>query len=104
MVSGHTDSQPIHSSEFTDNLALSTSRAESIFRTFRTDGIAPTRMTAAGRASYQPITTNATAAGRSLNRRVEILVPRVAAAPASATPAGIPSIRPSFADPATTSP
>jgi chemotaxis protein MotB len=102
VVSGHTDSQPIHSGEFQDNLALSTARAESIFRTFQSDGISPERMMAGGRASYQPLAPNSTAGGRSINRRVEILVPRVdAAAPpkASDTPVNIPSIKPSFAKP-----
>jgi chemotaxis protein MotB len=105
IVSGHTDSQPINSGQFPDNLALSTARASSIFRTFVIDGISPKRMTAAGRASYQPITSNATPAGRSINRRVEILVPRVVDANALAagsagsgdTTVKIPSIKPNFA-------
>jgi chemotaxis protein MotB len=100
IVSGNTDSQPISSGQFPDNLALSTARAESIFRTFVTDGISPGRMTAAGRGAYRPITSNETAAGRSLNRRVEILVPRVAPATAARAAAGavsIPSIKPDFA-------
>jgi chemotaxis protein MotB len=108
IVSGHTDSQPIRSGLFQDNLALSTARAASIFRTFQSDGISPKRMTAAGDASYRPIASNATAGGRSINRRVEILVPRVvsaataaaddAATKTKATPVvTIPSIKPNFA-------
>jgi chemotaxis protein MotB len=110
IVSGHTDTQPIHSGQFQDNLALSTARAESIFRAFQTDGISPQRMTAAGRGAYQPITSNATAAGRSINRRVEILVPRVVSTTSTSstsTPSAdgsspkIPSIKPDFASHAT---
>ena len=99
IVSGNTDSEPIHSGQFQDNLALSTARAESIFRTFAVDGISPQRMTAAGRGAYAPITSNKTPAGRSVNRRVEILVPRVTAITPSgaATAAKIPSIKPNFA-------
>jgi chemotaxis protein MotB len=105
LVSGHTDSQPISSGQFPDNLALSVARAASIFRTFAADGISPKRMTAAGKASYQPLAPNTTAGGRSLNRRVEILVPRVVDAstlPGSSTAGGdasvhIPSIKPDFA-------
>jgi chemotaxis protein MotB len=100
VVSGHTDSQPIHSGEFQDNLALSTARAESIFRTFQSDGISPKRMMAGGRASYQPLASNSTPGGRSINRRVEVLVPRVATAASlksSDTPVRIPSIKPNFA-------
>lgn len=115
IVSGNTDNQPI-SGTFQDNLALSSARAEAIFRTFAHDGISPLRMTAAGRGEYSPIASNTSDAGRSLNRRVEILVPRVAsvsAADASSTSATesatasqeakIPSIKPDFAPKATTS-
>jgi chemotaxis protein MotB len=98
IVSGNTDDQPISSGEFQDNLALSTARAESIFRTFAGNGIPPVHMTAAGRGAYSPIATNETAGGRSLNRRVEILVPRVNKVTTDAdTPAKIPSIKPDFA-------
>ncbi len=108
IVSGNTDSQPIHSGQFADNLDLSTARANAIFRTFAHDGISPLRMTAAGRGAYAPIATNKSAGGRSLNRRVEILVPRLTevtatgAAPVKAeagaeTSTKIPSIKPNFA-------
>jgi chemotaxis protein MotB len=107
IVSGNTDNQPIHSGQFEDNLSLSSARAESIFRTFTHDGLSPERMTAAGRGEYAPIASNATDDGRSLNRRVEILVPRVtsvSAASASSSSATtdtssskIPSIKPTFA-------
>ncbi|MDX6716293.1 MAG: chemotaxis protein MotB [Baekduia sp.] len=102
IVSGNTDSQPIASGQFPDNLALSTDRAASIVRTFTADGIPQERMTAAGRGASHPIAPNTTAGGRSLNRRVEILVPRVvpatdAAASSSAGPGPtIPSIKPDF--------
>jgi chemotaxis protein MotB len=92
VVQGNTDNVPIHGSAFPDNLALSTARAESIVRLFAADGVTPKRMTAAGRGEYHPITANTTPAGRSLNRRVEILVPRASGAKDSP----IPSIRPDF--------
>jgi chemotaxis protein MotB len=107
IVSGNTDDQPIHSGQFEDNLALSDARAESIFRTFAHDGLSPLRMTAAGRGEYQPIAPNTSAAGRSLNRRVEILVPRLtsvtaagagsASATSDTSSSKIPSIKPNFA-------
>jgi chemotaxis protein MotB len=102
IVSGNTDSQPINSGQFPDNLALSTDRAASIVRTFGTDGIPQERMTAAGRGASHPIAPNTTAGGRSLNRRVEILVPRVVAAASvtdsrsSGAEPTIPSIKPNF--------
>jgi chemotaxis protein MotB len=102
IISGNTDNQPISTGQFQDNLALSTARAESIFRTFAKDGISPLHMTAAGRGAYAPIASNATDGGRSLNRRVEILVPRVTSVTTTSTtsgstPAKIPSIKPNFA-------
>jgi chemotaxis protein MotB len=92
VISGNTDNQPIRSAQFQDNLALSTARAATIFRTFAHDGISPLRMTVAGRGAYAPIAANTTPSGRSLNRRVEILVPRTTAV-AKVT---IPSIKPDF--------
>jgi chemotaxis protein MotB len=70
IISGNTDNQPIHSGQFADNLDLSTERANAIFRTFAHDGISPVRMTSAGRGDYAPVASNASDAGRSLNRRV----------------------------------
>jgi chemotaxis protein MotB len=64
-------------------------------------------MTAAGRGAYAPIAPNTNDAGRSLNRRVEILVPRLTAVTkteSQATEAKIPSIKPTFADSANSSP
>ena len=37
-------------------------------------GIDPSRLTAGGRGEYNPIATNATAAGRQENRRTEIII------------------------------
>lgn len=81
IVSGHTDTVPIHSGEFPTNWELSTARAASVVRTFAGAGVSASRMTAAGRAYLQPVASNRTAAGRSLNRRVEVLLPRLAAMP-----------------------
>lgn len=94
VIQGNTDNVPIRSAAFPDNLTLSAARAVSIEHLFIADGITPKRMTAAGRGQYHPIAPNTTAGGRSLNRRVEILVPRE---DTGATSSPIPSIRPSFA-------
>ncbi len=106
VISGNTDDQPIHAGPFHDNLELSTERALSIFRAFGRDGLSPLRMTAAGRGAYAPIASNASEAGRSLNRRVEVLVPRLTSVTktgSKATKAEIPSIKPTFADPSSPS-
>jgi chemotaxis protein MotB len=99
IIQGHTDSQPIHSAQFADNWALSGARALGVTEIFSHFGIDPTRMTFAGKGEYKPIADNSTPLGRSLNRRVEILVPRTikeTGNPPTGRPNVIPDIRPNF--------
>jgi chemotaxis protein MotB len=77
-VRGFTDPVPIHTAAFPSNWELSAGRAASVVRAFTQAGVAPQRLEAVGRASLDPLTSNATAAGRARNRRVEVLLPRVA--------------------------
>ena len=81
MVSGHTDSQPV-SGQYPSNWELSTARAAAVVRQLVADKVSPARLTATGRAYYDPRSTNATVAGRASNRRVELFLPRSAAATA----------------------
>ncbi|WP_205696160.1 flagellar motor protein MotB [Conexibacter sp. SYSU D00693] len=81
VVEGHTDPVPTGGSGFTSNWELSTARATAVLHAFTKTGVSQRRLTAAGRAYLDPITSNDTAAGRSLNRRVEILLPRTARTP-----------------------
>jgi chemotaxis protein MotB len=76
MVEGHTDPVPIHGSLFPTNWELSTARASRVVRFLIGGGVARRRLSAAGYASLHPIADNATAAGRSRNRRVEIVLLR----------------------------
>ncbi len=72
LVEGHTDSTPIHTEEFSSNLELSEARAKTVVEKLITNfGISPSRLRSIGFGEYRPITTNATAEGRQLNRRVE---------------------------------
>jgi chemotaxis protein MotB len=75
VIEGHTDNVPIHGT-FPSNWELSGARAAGIAREFISAGVNPQRLTAVGRAYLDPVATNSTAGGRSLNRRVEILLPR----------------------------
>ena len=75
-VEGHTDSLPIHSSEFPSNWELSGARASAVVRALVADHLAPGRFEATGRAYLDPVASNATPAGRARNRRVEILLLR----------------------------
>jgi chemotaxis protein MotB len=76
MVEGHTDTVPIHGSVFPTNWELSTARASRVVRALIAGGVPADRLSAAGYAALHPISTNATAAGRSRNRRVEIVLLR----------------------------
>ncbi|MGB2997047.1 MAG: OmpA family protein [Phycisphaerae bacterium] len=75
-VEGHTDNQPIRRTKklWQDNWDLSCNRAMAVARYLVSKGIDPKRTYAAGFAYHQPVASNATAAGRSRNRRVEIVV------------------------------
>ena len=76
VIEGHTDNVAYKGSgDLTDNWDLSVKRATSIVRILSLNkGIDPQRMTVAGRSKYLPIGTNATAEGRSKNRRIEIIL------------------------------
>jgi len=75
MVEGHTDNVPIKSDGILDNWDLSVKRATAVVRILEKDfGVAPARMTAAGRSYYIPVADNDTAANRAKNRRTRIVV------------------------------
>ncbi len=74
LVEGHTDNVPISSKSIKDNWDLSVLRATSITRILTRAGVDPTRVTAAGRSYYQPVTSNETSDGKAKNRRTEIIL------------------------------
>lgn len=69
-VVGHTDN--IGSEAY--NQKLSEDRAKSVAWYMQDGGVAAQRISTEGRGEMQPRATNATEAGRQLNRRVEILI------------------------------
>ncbi len=69
-VEGHTDS--IGSDEY--NLQLSEKRADSVRGYLVSEGVKPDSVTATGMGKADPVADNSTAAGRQLNRRVDIVV------------------------------
>lgn len=74
-IEGHTDNVPIHNALFDSNWALSTTRATEMVKIFITRfHFPPDRLSAAGYAQYHPVASNATAAGRQRNRRVDIVI------------------------------
>jgi outer membrane protein OmpA-like peptidoglycan-associated protein len=82
-VDGHTDS--VGSDEF--NLKLSEERADVVRSYLVAQGVSQESVSAHGFGKDQPVATNETAAGRQLNRRVELVVsgPAIAANDVPAT-------------------
>ena len=70
MIEGHTDNAG--SEDY--NLGLSQRRADSVKSYLTGQGIASTRLAAAGKGESQPLAGNESAAGRQQNRRVEIII------------------------------
>jgi chemotaxis protein MotB len=74
-IEGHTDNVPIHTSQFSSNWELSTSRATEIIRLLIVrDGFDPHHLSAAGYGEFHPLAPNSTREGQSLNRRVDIVI------------------------------
>ena len=70
---GHTDiNPPDSSSPYKDNWELSTARAVSVVKELIKNRIDPRKISASGKAEFDPIASNATQEGRSKNRRVEL--------------------------------
>jgi outer membrane protein OmpA-like peptidoglycan-associated protein len=70
MVAGHTDSDGSEAY----NQELSVRRAESVRNALVSQGVATTRITTMGFGESQPVTDNATEAGKQLNRRVVVTI------------------------------
>lgn len=69
-IVGHTDA----TGSEVYNESLSLRRAEAVKNELVLQGVPPGRLTAIGKGEAEPRATNATGAGRQLNRRVEIFV------------------------------
>jgi chemotaxis protein MotB len=76
-VAGHTDNRPILGSlqkRFPTNKELSEARAANAVKALTEAGMAATLITSRGYADTKPVAPNTTDAGRSKNRRVEVVV------------------------------
>ena len=76
LIEGHTDAQTVKKGAYVkDNWELSVERSTAVIRKLQDDfGVAPEKLIAAGRSSYQPIAENETKEGRSVNRRTRIVI------------------------------
>ncbi len=73
-IEGHTDNKPISSARFPSNWELSTARALTVVHLLTEQGVAPENISAAGFGEFRPRADNETDEGRSLNRRIEIIM------------------------------
>ena len=75
MVSGFTDDRQVRDgarAKFADNWELSAQRALTVTRALIEEGVPPSAVFAAAFGAEQPVASNAEAAGRARNRRVEM--------------------------------
>ncbi|OLN33534.1 flagellar motor protein MotB [Desulfosporosinus metallidurans] len=75
-VEGHTDNLPINTHQYPSNWELSVIRATNVVQILQRDGITPNRLSATGYGEYRPIASNDTDAGRSKNRRIDLIILR----------------------------
>jgi len=72
-VTGHTDNVPISGGLYRDNWDLAAARAASVVQAVQNTGmIAASNLQAVSKGENDPVASNDTAAGRELNRRIEI--------------------------------
>ncbi len=74
VVAGHADGTPVLRGGFRSNWDLSQARANSAAKYLQSKGIDAARIEAVGMAHTKPIASQNTAAGRSMNRRAEIIL------------------------------
>jgi type VI secretion system protein ImpK len=78
-VLGYTDNVPIKTATIPSNLELSARRAQEALNVIATGLSKPDRLSAEGKGDADPIASNDTPEGRTLNRRIEIVIPRAGA-------------------------
>jgi len=75
LIEGNTDAVPITMPNIRNNWDLSALRASSVVQALqKTYNVDPKRLTAGGRGEYNPIASNDTDAGKSKNRRTQIII------------------------------
>jgi len=74
IINGYTDNVPIRTARFPSNWHLSVARAQAVSEMIGRSLRSPERLKSEGRADADPVDNNATAEGRSRNRRVEVVL------------------------------
>jgi type VI secretion system protein ImpK len=75
-IVGHTDSDPIFTAQFKNNLQLSKARADSAAAILTAAMGDASRLTSIGKADSVPVGDNKTVEGKARNRRVEVILVR----------------------------
>jgi chemotaxis protein MotB len=83
-VEGNTDNVPISTAAYPSNWELSTARAAAVLEVLIKSGLPQKRLSLAGYGEQNPVASNRTARGRSLNRRVDVVVLRNSTMPLGA--------------------
>jgi chemotaxis protein MotB len=74
-VEGHTDDDPISTSQFPSNWYLSSARANTVLQLLLSNGkLKPTNLSSIGYGEFRPIVKNDTPANKAKNRRVNIVI------------------------------
>ena len=71
-VEGHTDKNPINTTQFPSNWELSTARANTVLKLLLELGFDPQRLSAAGYGEFYPISKGKTLIDFQQNRRIEL--------------------------------
>ncbi|WP_295116447.1 flagellar motor protein MotB [uncultured Chitinophaga sp.] len=75
LIEGNTDNVAISQTNIRNNWDLSALRASSVVQALQNNyQVDPKRLTAGGRGEYNPIASNADAAGKAKNRRTQIII------------------------------
>lgn len=74
VIEGYTDNLPIQTPQYPSNWELSATRAATVGRILNGYGIDTGRILVTGYGDQYPVSDNTTEAGRSLNRRVNIII------------------------------
>lgn len=75
LIEGNTDNVPIKQPNIRNNWDLSALRASSVVQALQNNyNVDPKRLTAGGRGEYNPVADNSTDAGKTKNRRTQIII------------------------------
>ncbi|MCG9129534.1 OmpA family protein [Candidatus Poribacteria bacterium] len=74
IIVGHADGTPVLRGSHRSNWDLSQSRANSAAKYLKAKGIESDRIKSVGKAHTDPVASHTTAAGRAMNRRVEVIL------------------------------